>query len=53
MSFIHLGIHSEYSVSDSLVRLPELVSAAAKDGMPALALTDLSNLYAAANFYKA
>lgn len=53
MSFIHLGIHSEYSVSDSLVRLPELVSAAAKDGMPALALTDLSNLYAAVKFYKA
>jgi DNA polymerase-3 subunit alpha len=53
MSFIHLGIHSEFSVIDSIVRIPDLVKAAAKDQMPALALTDLSNLYAAVKFYKA
>ena len=53
MHFIHLGIHSEFSVIDSIVRIGDLVKAAAKDQMPALALTDLSNLYAAVKFYKA
>lgn len=53
MSFIHLGIHSEFSIVDSIVRIPALVKAAASDQMPALALTDLSNLYAAVKFYKA
>ena len=53
MSFIHLGMHSEFSVIDSIVRIGDVVKAAAKDQMPALALTDLSNLYAAVKFYKA
>ena len=53
MSFIHLGIHSEFSIVDSIVRIPALINAAAKDQMPAIALTDLSNLYAAVKFYKA
>ena len=53
MSFIHLGVHSEFSIVDSIVRIPALVHAAAQDQMPALALTDLSNLYAAVKFYKA
>jgi DNA polymerase-3 subunit alpha len=52
MHFIHLGIHSEFSVIDSIVRIGDLSKAAAKDQMPALALTDLSNLYAAVKFYK-
>jgi DNA polymerase-3 subunit alpha len=52
MSFIHLGVHSEFSIVDSIVRIPDLVKSAAKDAMPALALTDLSNLYAAIKFYK-
>lgn len=52
MSFVHLGIHSEFSIADSIVRIPDLVSTAAKDKAPALALTDLSNLYAAVKFYK-
>lgn len=52
MSFVHLGIHSEFSIVDSIVRIPDLVNTAAKDGMPALVLTDLSNLYAAVKFYK-
>ena len=38
-SFIHLRLHSEYSIVDGIVRLDEAVEAAAKDGMPAVALT--------------
>ncbi len=53
MAFVHLGIHSEYSVIDSVVRLDELIEAAVADQMPALALTDLSNVYAAIKFYTA
>lgn len=53
MQFIHLGVHSEFSVTDSIIRLGDLVKAAAQDHMPALALTDLSNLYAAVKFYRA
>ncbi|MDR9778721.1 PHP domain-containing protein, partial [Rhizobium hidalgonense] len=53
MSFVHLGVHSEFSIVDSIVRIPALVQTAAQDHMPALALTDLSNLYAAVKFYKA
>lgn len=49
--FVHLGVHSEYSITDSIIRIPELVKAAAADNMPALALTDLSNLHAAVKFY--
>ena len=53
MQFIHLGVHSEFSVTDSIIRISDMVKAAAQDRMPALALTDLSNLYAAVKFYKA
>ncbi|MFU8925064.1 DNA polymerase III subunit alpha [Acinetobacter puyangensis] len=51
--FVHLGIHSEYSITDSIIRIPDLVKAASAEKMPALALTDLSNLHAAVKFYKA
>ena len=53
MAFVHLGIHSEYSITDSIVRLKPLVKAAAADNQRALALTDLSNLYATVKFYRA
>ena len=53
MAFVHLGIHSEYSITDSIVRIKPLVKAAAADGQRALALTDLSNLYATVKFYRA
>ncbi|WP_455602879.1 DNA polymerase III subunit alpha [Acinetobacter pecorum] len=52
MHFVHLGIHTEFSITESIVRIPDLVKAAANDEMPALALTDLSNLHAAVKFYK-
>ena len=51
--FIHLRCHSEYSIVDGIVRINDYVDAAKKDGMPALALTDLSNLFGAVKFYKA
>jgi DNA polymerase-3 subunit alpha len=50
--FVHLRLHSEYSIADGIVRLDEAVSAAAADGMPALALTDLANVFGMVKFYK-
>ena len=52
-SFVHLRCHSEYSIVDGTVRIADYVKRAAADGMPALALTDLSNLFGAIKFYKA
>jgi len=52
-SFIHLRCHSEYSIVDGTVRIDEYVARATGDSMPALALTDLSNLFGAVKFYKA
>ncbi|HET8711838.1 MAG TPA: DNA polymerase III subunit alpha [Spongiibacteraceae bacterium] len=52
-SFVHLRIHSEYSLVDGLVRVDELATAVAADGMPACALTDLVNFFALIKFYKA
>jgi DNA polymerase III subunit alpha len=51
-SFVHLRCHSEYSILDGIVRIGDYVQAANKDQMPALALTDLSNLFGAIKFYK-
>ena len=51
MQFVHLGIHTEFSITESIVRIPDLVKAAVSDEMPALAITDLSNLHAAVKFY--
>lgn len=50
-SFVHLRLHSEYSVSDGIVRIGDAIKKAVADGMPALALTDLSNLFALVKFY--
>src|SRR6185312_11435283 len=51
-SFVHLRLHSEYSVSDGIVRIDDAVAAAAADGMPALALTDLANVFGMVKFYQ-
>ncbi len=50
--FSHLHTHSHYSLLNALPKIPELVKAAKKDGMKALALTDNNNLYGAIEFYK-
>ena len=51
--FVHLHLHSEYSLTDSSIRIPELVSRCAALGLPAVAVTDTSNLFALVKFYKA
>jgi len=51
-SYVHLRLHSEYSIADGIVRISEAVSAAKADAMPALALTDLSNVFGLVKFYK-
>jgi DNA polymerase III subunit alpha len=51
-SFVHLRLHSEFSVVDGTVRLDEVSSSAAKDGQGALALTDFNNLFGVVKFYK-
>lgn len=53
MAFVHFGIHTEFSITDSIIRVKQLVKKASKDGQIALAITDLSNLYATVKFYKA
>src|SRR5690606_13712899 len=53
VSFVHLRVHSEFSVSDGIVRLPELVSRVAALQQPAVAVTDLANLFGLIRFYKA
>ena len=50
--FVHLRLHTEFSVVDGTNRIDEVVKAAALDGQPALAITDLSNLFGAIKFYK-
>jgi DNA polymerase-3 subunit alpha len=51
--FVHLRLHTEYSLIDSVVRVPELVDAAAAAGMNAVAVTDQNNLFAMVKFYRA
>lgn len=53
MAFVHFGIHTEFSITDSIVRIKALVKAAKADNQLALAISDLSNLYATVKFYKA
>ena len=50
--FVHLHVHSEYSLIDSTIRIGSLVSTSAKSDVPALALTDQVNLFALVKFYK-
>ncbi len=51
--FVHLRMHSEYSVTDGIVRIDEAVARAKSDDMPALALTDLGNVFGMVKFYSA
>jgi len=52
-SFVHLRLHSEFSIADGTVRIDEAVAAAVEDAMPALAITDLANVFGLVKFYKA
>src|SRR3982750_2308342 len=53
MPFVHLRVHTEFSVVDGTLRIDEAIDAAAADGQGALAITDLSNLFGAIKFYSA
>ena len=50
--FVHLRLHTEFSVVDSTCRIDEVVKSAAQDAQPALAITDLNNLFGGVKFYK-
>ena len=50
--FIHLRLHTEYSITDSIVRIDEAVARAHAERMPALAITDLGNLFGAVKFFQ-
>ena len=51
--FVHLRLHSEYSVTDGLARVDDIIARARADGMGALGITDLANLFGMVKFYKA
>jgi DNA polymerase III subunit alpha len=48
--FVHLHLHSEYSLLDGMIHLEDLVDEAAKNNMPAVAITDHGNLFGAVKF---
>src|ERR1700729_3981702 len=50
-NFVHLHLHTDYSLLDGACEIGELASEAARRGMPAVAVTDHGNLFAAANFF--
>ena len=52
-SFVHLRLHTEYSLVDGLVRIKPLVKRVADLGMAAVAVTDVSNFYGLIKFHKA
>ena len=51
--FVHLRLHTEYSLVDGLVRIKPLVGAVASMGMPAVAVTDATNLFGLVKFQRA
>ena len=51
--FVHLSVHTEYSISDGLVRIPDLVRRSRELAMPAVAVTDRGNLFGLVKFYEA
>ncbi len=53
IEFVHLRVHSEYSLVDSVVRIKPLMQSLKERNMPAVAITDESNLFAMVKAYKA
>ncbi len=52
-SFVHLHLHTEYSMLDGAARVPEVVATAVADGQPAVGITDHGNMYGVLDFYRA
>lgn len=51
--FVHLRLHTEFSLSDGMLTIDGLIARAADDSMMAVGITDISNLYATIKFYQA
>ena len=52
-TFVHLNVHTEYSLVDGLLRVDDLVGAAVAAGMPAVAITEQGNLFSTVKIYRA
>ena len=52
VSFVHLKVHSEYSICDSVLRIAQIVAETKSQGIPAVALTDHMNVFATVKFYQ-
>ena len=50
-SFVHLHVHSEYSLVNGMIRIPALIEQTLQSQMPAVAITDMGNLYGAVKFF--
>ena len=52
-TFVHCHLHSEFSLSDSTIRIAQLIERCVESGMPAVAVTDNCNLFALVKFFSA
>lgn len=52
-SFVHLNVHTEFSIVDSTIRIPQLISKIKELNMPAVAITDMNNVFATVKFFNA
>ena len=52
MSFIHLNLHTEYSLIDGLIRIDDLATTAVNMNMPAICVTEKNNVFSAIKFYR-
>jgi DNA polymerase-3 subunit alpha len=52
-SFVHLHLHTEYSLLDGAIRIPDLMKKSVEYGMPAVAISDHGNMYGVIEFYQA
>ena len=50
-SFVHLHLHTQYSLLDGAIRLSDLIEEAKEQGVPAIAQTDHGNMFGAIDFY--
>lgn len=51
-SFVHLHLHTEYSMLDGAARIPDVIARAVEDGQPAIGITDHGNMYGVLEFAK-
>ena len=51
-TFIHLNLHSQYSIIDSTIRIPELMKECVSNNFPAITLTDQNNVFGMVKFYR-